>query len=154
MISRWLNYATVFFISTILLIFYFAVSFREKPSFKILVVPLFVLRFFQFLILMMGLSYHNTIAVLQGYVGKKTAFIRTPKFNAQNMIDPKWKKNVYLNSRIKFSVVMEFLLFLLFSLGIVIGIRSEVYGMIPFHSMAAVGFLSVFIYSIAESTKG
>ncbi len=154
LVSKWLNYATVFFISTIFLIFYYAVSFREKASYKILSGPLFLFRFLQFLIVMMGLSYHNSIAVLQGYLGKKTAFVRTPKFNAQTAADSKWKKNSYLNSRIKFSTVMELALFLLFSFGIVIGIRSEVYGMIPFHSMAALGFLSVFIYSIAESTRG
>jgi cellulose synthase/poly-beta-1,6-N-acetylglucosamine synthase-like glycosyltransferase len=154
MVSKWLNYASVFFISTIFLIFYYAVSFREKASSKILLVPLFIFRFIQFLIVMMGLSFHNTIAVLQGYFGKKTEFVRTPKFNSISSADPKWKKNNYLNSRIKFSAVMEFTLFLLFGFAIVIGIRSEVYGMIPFHSMAAVGFLSVFIYSIAESTRG
>jgi cellulose synthase/poly-beta-1,6-N-acetylglucosamine synthase-like glycosyltransferase len=154
MVSRWLNYASVFFVSTIFLMFYYAVSFREETSSKTLTALLFVFRFFQFLIVSMGLSYHNTVAVLQGYFGKKTAFVRTPKFNAQSTTDPKWKKNSYLNSRIKFSAVMEFTLFLLFSFGIGIGIQSEVYGMIPFHSMAAVGFLSVFIYSIAESTRG
>jgi cellulose synthase/poly-beta-1,6-N-acetylglucosamine synthase-like glycosyltransferase len=154
MVSKWLNYASVFFVSTLFLIFYYAVSFREKAPHKILVIPLFVFRFFQFLIVSMGLSYHNTVAVLQGYFGKKTAFVRTPKFNAESSKDSKWKKNSYLNSRIKFSSIVEFTLFLLFSFGIGIGVQSEVYGMIPFHSMAALGFLSVFIYSIAESTRG
>jgi hypothetical protein len=34
-----------------------------------------------FLSLSMGLSLHNSIAVLQGFWGKKTPFVRTPKFN-------------------------------------------------------------------------
>lgn len=153
MVSKWLNYATVFFISTVFLMFYYAVSFRERASHPILTMFLFLFRFVQFLIVTMGLSYHNTVAVLQGYFRKKTAFVRTPKFNTENVQKSKWKSNTYLNSRIKFSAFIEFFLFLVFCYGIVIGIQSEVYGMILFHSMSALGFLSVFIYSIAESTR-
>jgi cellulose synthase/poly-beta-1,6-N-acetylglucosamine synthase-like glycosyltransferase len=153
MIARWLNYAAVFFISTIFLGFYYAVSFREKVSHQILTMPTFILRFLQFLTVTLGLSYHNSVAVLQGYFGKKTAFVRTPKFNTESKTDSKWKKNSYLNSRIKFSVWMELALFLFFSFGIVLGIQSQVYGMIPFHLMAALGFLIVFIYSITESAR-
>ena len=28
----------------------------------------------------MGLSWHNSLAVVEGYIGKKTPFVRTPKF--------------------------------------------------------------------------
>ncbi|MBI3135533.1 MAG: glycosyltransferase [Bacteroidetes bacterium] len=154
MVSAWLNYASVFFISTLFLMFYYAVSFREKTTYPILRGPLFVFRFFQFLVVSMGLSYHNTVAVLQGYFGKKTAFVRTPKFNTGNGAKSRWKTNAYLSSGIKLSTWIEFVLFLFFCSGIVIGIQSEVYGMIPFHSMAALGFLSVFLYSITESTRG
>lgn len=154
LVARWLNYASVFFISTVFLLFYYAVSFREPAAIRWHRVPLFILRFVQFLIVSMGLSLHNTIAVLQGYFGKKTAFVRTPKFNAGAGAKVAWKSNNYLNSRLKVTTWLELVLALVFGAAIVIGVRADVYGMIPFHSMAALGFLSVFIYSMTESTRG
>ena len=40
--------------------------------------------FFTFFSLAMGFSLHNTIAVLEGHLGKKSEFVRTPKFNINN----------------------------------------------------------------------
>ena len=37
--------------------------------------------FFVFFSIAMGFSVHNTVAVLEGHFGKKSDFIRTPKFN-------------------------------------------------------------------------
>ena len=44
----------------------------------------FLFLFPMFLAVSMGLSLHNAMAVLEGYIGKKSAFIRTPKFNLSN----------------------------------------------------------------------
>ena len=41
----------------------------------------FIFLFPLFLALSMGLSLHNTVAVIQGWFGKQSAFVRTPKFN-------------------------------------------------------------------------
>ena len=40
--------------------------------------------FFTFFSIAMGFSLHNTIAVLEGHLGKKSEFVRTPKFNINN----------------------------------------------------------------------
>jgi len=57
----------------------------------------FIFLFPLFLALSMGLSLHNTVAVIQGYIGKKSPFIRTPKFNIKGIKDS-FKKQNYLAS--------------------------------------------------------
>ena len=149
-LSIWVDYSAVFFVSTIFLMFYYAVSFRETNSNLFKKIVFFIFRFIQFLAIMIGLSYYNTQAVLLGYFGKKTAFIRTPKFNLEQTKSGRWKKNSYLNSKLKFSSLIELILAGYFVSGIILGIKTEVYGMIPFHSLLSLGFLSVFTYSILE----
>lgn len=40
----------------------------------------FLLNYLFFLLFTIGLTFHNAIATTQGYLGKKTSFIRTPKY--------------------------------------------------------------------------
>ena len=51
--------------------------------------------FFTFFSIAMGFSLHNSIAVLEGHIGKRSEFVRTPKFNISNLKDS-WKGNKYL----------------------------------------------------------
>ena len=149
-LSIWVDYSAVFFISTIFLVFYYAVSYREKADNKFQKLIKFSYRFIQFLVVTMGLSYYNAQAVIMGYFGKKTAFVRTPKFNADQSSTGSWRKNAYLNSKLKFSSLIELVLGLYFAAAIVFGLVSGIYGMVPFHTLLSLGFLSVFTYSIAE----
>ena len=55
--------------------------------------------FFAFFSVAMGFSLHNTIAVIEGHMGKKSDFVRTPKFNISTFKD-KWKGNKYLKKNI------------------------------------------------------
>ena len=41
----------------------------------------YVKLFFCFFSVALGFTLHNVIAVLEGYFGKKSEFVRTPKFN-------------------------------------------------------------------------
>ena len=152
-LSKWVDYSAAFFVSTVLLGFYYGVSYREQHASRALTAVFFVIRFIQFLVITMGLSWNNTRAVLMGYLGKKTAFVRTPKFNVEQTSSGSWKMNAYLNSRFKAANIVEFLLAIFFFSGIVVGIRSEIYGMIPFHTLLTIGFLSVFSLSIAEQKR-
>ena len=54
--------------------------------------------FFTFFSIAMGFSLHNTIAVLEGHFGKKSEFVRTPKFNISTIKD-KWKRNKYIKKK-------------------------------------------------------
>ena len=51
-----------------------------------------------FLIISMGLSLHNAVAVIEGLLGVKSPFLRTPKFNVTNARET-LKRNVYVPSK-------------------------------------------------------
>ncbi len=58
-------------------------TFHREPFSRLLYK--FVFLFPLFLALSMGLSLHNSIAVLQGYLCKKSPFVRTPKINIKSI---------------------------------------------------------------------
>ncbi|WGK65412.1 cellulose synthase family protein [Croceiramulus getboli] len=107
--------------------------------------------FFTFFSIAMGFSLHNSIAVLEGHLGKKSEFIRTPKFNIQNLKDP-WKGNKYLKKKLSFPILLEGVLMLYFAFGMysafVVGDQGGDFGLFPFHLMLFLGFGFVFFNSI------
>ncbi|WP_258103758.1 cellulose synthase family protein [Marinoscillum sp. MHG1-6] len=107
----------------------------------------FIYEFPIFLTFCMGLSLHNAIAVAEGYLGRKTPFIRTPKFNITSSSDT-WKGNKYLNKALSPVLFIEGLLSLYFLYGIYYGIKIEDYGLILFHLMLSIGFGAVFYLTL------
>lgn len=107
----------------------------------------------KFLVVSMGLSLHNGLAVLEGLIGRKTPFVRTPKFNVQHQSDS-WKSNVYIQTKINGLTIGEALLCIYFVFGIVVGIQLRDYGLLFFHGMMALGFGSVFYYSMKSTVHG
>ncbi|MFK7933763.1 MAG: glycosyltransferase, partial [Saprospiraceae bacterium] len=107
----------------------------------------FVLLFPVFLALSMGLSLHNTVAVLQGYRGKKSPFVRTPKFNIQGITD-NFKKGKYLSDKISWTTIFEGLLSLYFLGGVLGGIYLNDSTFLAFHSLLSIGYGSIFYYTI------
>ncbi|WP_299106385.1 cellulose synthase family protein [uncultured Tenacibaculum sp.] len=107
--------------------------------------------FFSFFSIAMGFSLHNTIAVLEGHIGKKSEFVRTPKFNIKSLADS-WKNNKYIKKRPSLNVVIEGLLALYFAFGMysafVVGDQGGDFGLFPFHFMLFIGFGYVFYKSI------
>lgn len=95
----------------------------------------------------MGLSLHNAFAVLEGLFGRKTPFIRTPKFNVTDH-KKRWKGNIYIKNHINLMTVMEGVLSIYFIFGVAFGIHLQDFGLILFHLMLAAGFGSVFYYSV------
>ncbi|PKP09222.1 MAG: glycosyl transferase family 2 [Bacteroidetes bacterium HGW-Bacteroidetes-3] len=106
--------------------------------------------FFTFYTIAMGFSFHNSIAVLEGLWGKKSEFVRTPKFNIESLKD-KWKQNVYISHKIPKNVIVEGLLALYFLFGIYSGYHFNDYGLLPFHLMLFAGFGFVFVKSISDA---
>ena len=107
--------------------------------------------FFTFFSIAMGFSLHNTIAVLEGHIGKKSEFVRTPKFNIISLTD-NWKNNKYIRKKLSLNVVIEGLLTAYFAFGMysafVVGDQGGDFGLFPFHLMLFVGFGYVFFKSI------
>ncbi|HAO15902.1 MAG TPA: glycosyl transferase family 2 [Tenacibaculum sp.] len=107
--------------------------------------------FFSFFSIAMGFSLHNTIAVLEGHFGKKSEFVRTPKFNIKSLTDS-WKNNKYIRNKPSMNVIIEGLLALYFAFGMysafIVGNQGGDFGLFPFHLMLFIGFGYVFCKSL------
>jgi len=107
----------------------------------------FVFLFTLFLALSMGLSLHNTVAVIQGYIGKKSPFVRTPKFNIKNLRDS-FKKQKYLSKKLSWTTVVEGLLAVYFLGGVIGGFYIQNTTFLIFHLMLALGYGAIFFYTL------
>ena len=109
--------------------------------------------FFTFFSIAMGFSLHNSIAVLEGHYGKKSEFVRTPKFNIKKFKD-NWKNNKYLRKKPSSNVIIEGLLMLYFGFGLysafIVGDQGGDFGLFPFHLMLCIGFGYVFFKSLGS----
>lgn len=144
-----INASAIFLVSLIAIIFVFYeanVRATLEQSSRFRLAMKFIVYFPLFLALSMGLSLHNTIAVVQGYLGKKSAFIRTPKFNI-NQIGDSFKSKSYFTGKLKFQTVMEGLLAIYFLLAFIKGISLNT-GFVVFHGLLTLGFGFIFFYSI------
>ncbi len=111
----------------------------------------FIIMFPIFLAMSMGLSLHNTIAVMQGYLGKRSAFIRTPKFDIKTIKDS-LRKRTYLTGKLSWTTVIEGLLCLYFIYAIFLGYRIDDRSLILFHLMLASGYGAIFYFSVKHLT--
>lgn len=110
----------------------------------------YVYRFFSFFTIALGFSLHNTIAVIEGWIGKKSPFVRTPKFNIKES-KTSWRKNKYLSKRIQLSFLFEGILSVYFAYAVYLSITmgSGVdYGLVPMHLMLSIGYGWVFIKTV------
>ncbi|MCB2410278.1 cellulose synthase family protein [Hymenobacter lucidus] len=110
----------------------------------------FVPRFVLFLAVSMGLSLHNTRAVLAGLARQPTAFIRTPKMGLARR-QSGWRTHRYRTGSFDGLTVLEGLLTLYFLFGLGTGVYFGNYGLLPFHGLLTVGFGLVFYYSLRHS---
>lgn len=104
----------------------------------------FFFLFFAFFAIALGLSLHNSVAVAQGYLKKKTEFIRTPKFNIRG------KKRFAGDAGTGFTwqLFVEILLFIYFLFGLICGLIFGNYSLLHFHLMLSFGFGYVIYHSL------
>lgn len=113
----------------------------------------YIVMFFTFFSIAMGFSLHNSIAVIEGHLGKRSEFVRTPKFNIKTLKDS-WKGNKYLKGKLSPNVIFEGILMLYFGFGLysafIVGDQGGDFGLFPFHLMLFIGFGYVFFKSITS----
>ena len=142
--------AAVFSLSFVFLAFFYWTSTAMNYENKTKGFLKFISSFPIFLSVYMGLSLHNTIAVCEGYAGKKSPFVRTPKFNLVKN-DGVWKKNKYISRKINPLTYVELLLSVYFIAAIGIGIYLGDSGLMPFHIMLAFGFGVIGLFSVKHA---
>jgi len=144
------KYASVFVLSTLAIAFgYFVASFYEEEKKKSRWFE-YLMMFPVFLVITLGLSLHNGIAVFRGWLGEKTAFIRTPKFNITKLGEA-WHNKSYTSTKIPFTTWLEALMALYFGFGVYLGIQNHDYGLIPFHVAGIIGFSVIFFFSVKHA---
>lgn len=147
-LNRVIQFGSLFISSTIFLAYYYWLAYRDKTGNFLKDFPRFVWRFLQFLVISMGLALSNTVAVLEGYFGIKSSFVRTPKFNVSKKGES--TKNKYDKKSISLITIGEGMLMCVFGFT---AINRAIYGdlgMVPFHLMLAIGYGVIFFHTIGE----
>ncbi len=136
-----------FIISTIILFVCYWFTYRsiQGSSFDNFVD--YIKLFFTFFSVALGFSLHNSIAVLEGHMGKRSEFVRTPKFNISSLTES-WKGNKYLAKKLSPNMILEAALMLYFLFGMYSSIPLNDFGLFPFHFMLFLGFGFVFFKSL------
>ncbi|MBO0950183.1 cellulose synthase family protein [Fibrella forsythiae] len=149
------EWATVYYlinffqVNLIILLLFYGIPFWRSNTQNRFLFPWYFLAYSS---LMMGLSLHNAIAVVEGYIGRKTPFVRTPKFNVQKKSDS-WRTNVYMAAGFPWLTLLEGGMLLYFIGGITLGVYLHDYRMLFFHCMLTVGFGMVFVYSLLHTVR-
>ena len=148
--SSFLQFKALFIISLLSLISFYGVAYWHIPETQNRSLGNFLFNFFMFLCLTMGLSLHNSIAVAEGYLGIKTPFIRTPKYNLRSSQDT-WQTSLYTIKNISLLTYVEGFLSLYFLVGGYLAFKWHHYGMLPLHFMLSIGFGIIAYFSIKHS---
>ena len=136
----------------LLLIFYFTanvVANKESPKWKnFMLIPLYPF----FLTFSMGISIYNTIGVIEGYLGKKSPFVRTPKFNITKKKDS-FEKKAYVKFKLSPVSILELILFFYFAFSCYMTWGYGNYKAFLFLLMMTSGIALVFILSVLHHFK-
>lgn len=146
------NLASIYLLSLLLLGLFYWVSVQSKGLGSWRSLRHMAIHFPMFLSVSMGLSLHNSIAVLEGLFGRKTPFIRTPKFNVVAAGDS-FLTNKYATRPITGMVLLEGCIALYFLFGIMAGFRLGDLALMPFHFLLFLGFSIVFFYSFFQRKR-
>ena len=143
----WLfNINGIFIVSTIIFFISYWVVYKKMHSKEPHILMAYIKLFFSYFTIALGFSFHNSLAIAQAYGGKKTDFIRTPKFNIQRKGDS-WKGNGYMNETINWKVIVEILLCMYFAFGLASAFYLKDFGLFIFHAMLFTGFAFVVYYT-------
>ncbi|MEM7162736.1 MAG: cellulose synthase family protein [Bacteroidota bacterium] len=142
--------ASLFLLSFVILSYFYWVSMSRESQDKFKSFWEFIILFPMFLSVSMGLSLHNAIAVVEGYIGRKTPFVRTPKFNITDQKDG-FSSNIYSIRKVSPITFIEGLMAIYFLGGMGTAIYLNDFGLFPFHLMLFIGFSIVCFYSFKHA---
>jgi hypothetical protein len=103
-----------------------------------------------FLGMSMAMAMHNSVAVLEGFAGIKTAFVRTPKLGDASDKSPGSTRE-YFKSRASLITILEGLLAMYFLAAVIGSIATSQYAFIVFHVLLTLGYGAIWIYSIRHA---
>lgn len=102
------------------------------------------------ILISLGMSYHNSTAIFQGVIGRKTAFIRTPKFQVSEQgLMP--EKTSYHSHKNFLHELPEIILFTYFLLAVAAGVYFGDITFLPYHIIMLSGFGVILYYAFQQS---
>jgi cellulose synthase/poly-beta-1,6-N-acetylglucosamine synthase-like glycosyltransferase len=102
-----------------------------------------------------GIAVRNALAVIEAIVGKKSEFVRTPKYRVEAGVKQHsaWTKKSY-HKRAGWMPYAEVLLGLYFAAGVFYAIQNENYATTPFLLLFVWGYLYTGLMSLAQTYLG
>ena len=147
-LASWFTYASFSLVSLLSLGVFHYVSTVHTGFVRTNARQYFFKTFPLYLSFSMGMTFNNTVAVLEAWTGKKSAFVRTPKFNAS---DAKQNIDTTVKGRKKNPLlVMEILLTIYYLSGACLAFYYHDFSMFPYHLMLALGFGMIVWFTLKE----
>ncbi|MBW3466242.1 cellulose synthase family protein [Arthrospiribacter ruber] len=150
--SEYFNYAGVFLLSFLIIALVYLAANMSLGKYTLRSLGKFLWELPLFLSVSMGLSLHNAQAVWEGMTGKKSAFIRTPKYNLSKE-NNSWSSNIYNSFKVPVTTYIEGALAFVFAIIVVKSIITGSYQMLVFHIMLALGYSMVSYHSFISYRK-
>jgi cellulose synthase/poly-beta-1,6-N-acetylglucosamine synthase-like glycosyltransferase len=138
---------SLFFVTTLVLFICYWFTYKHSNSGEKVSFFNYFKMFFTFYTIAMGFTFENTLAVLEGFLGKRSEFIRTPKLNIETLKD-NWKQNSYINRSFPKKTLVEAGLVLYFIFGMYCGFVVKDFALFPLHLMLVIGYSYVVVQSI------
>jgi cellulose synthase/poly-beta-1,6-N-acetylglucosamine synthase-like glycosyltransferase len=98
----------------------------------------------------MGFAVNNTRAVIEGLIGRKSEFTRTPKYKITDKKDG-WKGKKYSATKVDWTIIVEVFLTLYFVFGVAASVYYLEIAAIPFQLMFLGGFGCVAYMSLKHA---
>ena len=151
-INWFFNFSSIFLISTIILFICYWIIHKINFGKEFKSFINYTKNFILFLTVISGFSCHNSIAVLKGHLRKRSAFIRTPKFNIESS-NNNLKKNIYSKKIIPFNFLFDlfFTFYFFLSLCIAFYINDGFFKLFPFHLILFTGYLFMVINTLKSN---
>lgn len=151
--SWFFDVTSLFIISTVIFFVCYWFTYKRIHGGGFLNFIEFSKSFVTFYAVAMGFSVHNSKAVLEGHTGKRSEFVRTPKFNLSRFKD-NFKNNKYVQKKISRNTLLEIVMTLYFLFGMssafFVGKDGD-FGLFPFHFLLFLGFGFVTISSLRSN---
>ncbi|MGB0430011.1 MAG: cellulose synthase family protein [Bacteroidia bacterium] len=151
-LAPFLSFMVIYHVSFVALFFYYLMSNKFISFSKPKDYWQFIISYPVFIGLMMGLSIYNAVGVIEGYLGIKSSFVRTPKFNITNT-----KKSLkgfnYVKFKFNFITILELLSIAYFMVVSKYLFDFGYYNGLSFSVLMCLGLSAVFWYSISHSLK-
>ena len=145
------SFSGLFTLSFLILFFFYWTS-RIKRSDQVGVerIGKFLFKMIMFMMIYLGLSIHNAIAGFEGFIGKRTPFVRTPKHNIEKISDTWGDHTRYVAKNLPGSFYVELIAALIFGAALLKGLIFGPGAFVMLHIMYVFGFSLVCYFTVTD----